>query len=143
VHHLTVVEAIHIGPKRGELRSVDSVNAVSGIGLEGDRYFKEAGAEPGQAITLVAAEEVERVGLQPGESRRQITVRGVDVAGLVGKRFRVGDVECVGVELCEPCEHLQEMTRPGIIKDFVHRSGVNADIVVGGTIRVGDAVVEL
>jgi hypothetical protein len=32
------------------------------------------------------------------------------------------------------------MTRPGIIKELVHRAGINADIVTGGTIRVGDSV---
>jgi MOSC domain-containing protein YiiM len=119
------------------------VLAVAGKGLEGDRHFHEEGARPGQAITLVAAEQVEAVGLAPGETRRQVTVRGVDLNGLVGKRFRVGEVECLGVELCEPCAHLQEMTRPGIIKELAHRAGINADIVVGGTIRVGDTVEEL
>jgi MOSC domain-containing protein YiiM len=139
-----MVEAIHLGTAHeAELRTADSVLAVAGRGLEGDRHFHEEGARPGQALTLVAAEEVEAVGLAPGESRRQVTVRGVDVNGLVGKRFRVGAVECVGVELCEPCTHLQEMTRPGIIKELAHRAGINADIVVGGTIRVGDPVVEL
>jgi MOSC domain-containing protein YiiM len=139
-----MVEAIHLGTARvAELRTADSVVAVAGKGLEGDRHFHEEGARPGQALTLVAAEEVEAVGLAPGETRRQVTVRGVDVNGLVGKRFRVGEVECLGVELCEPCAHLQEMTRPGIIKELAHRAGINADIVVGGTIRVGDPVVEL
>ena len=83
------------------------------------------------------------MGLQPGETRRQVTVRGVDVNALVGKRFRVGDVECFGVELCEPCAHLEKMTRPGIIRDLAHRAGINADILVGGVIRVGDQLVEL
>ena len=139
-----MVEAIHLGAARvPELWAVDSVLAIAGKGLEGDRHFHEEGARPGQAITLVAAEEVEAVGLAPGETRRQVTVRGVDLNGLVGKRFRVGEVECLGVELCEPCAHLQEMTRPGIIKELAHRAGINADIVVGGTIRVGDPVVEL
>jgi len=139
-----MVEAIHLGAARvPELWTVDSVLAVAGKGLEGDRHFHEEGARPGQAITLVAAEEVETVGLAPGETRRQLTVRGVDLNGLVGKRFRVGEVECLGVELCEPCAHLQEMTRPGIIKELAHRAGINADIVVGGTISVGDEVVEL
>jgi MOSC domain-containing protein YiiM len=139
-----MVEAIHLGTAHvAELRTTDSVLAVAGKGLEGDRHFHEEGARPGQAITLVAAEEVEAVGLAPGETRRQVTVRGVDLNGLVGKRFRVGEVECLGVELCEPCAHLQEMTRPGIIKELAHRAGINADIVVGGTIRVGDEVVEL
>ena len=59
---------------------------------------------------------------------------------LVGRRFQVGDVECAGVELCEPCLHLQQLTRPGIIKDLIHRGGLNADILTDGQIRVGDRV---
>jgi MOSC domain-containing protein YiiM len=138
------VEAIHLGaPRIPELWTVESVQAVAGKGLEGDRHFQPGGAAPGRALTLVAAEEVEEAGLAPGETRRQLTVRGVDVNGLVGKRFRVGEVECLGVELCEPCRHLEKMTRPGIIKALAHRAGIDADILVGGVIRVGDPVVEL
>jgi MOSC domain-containing protein YiiM len=138
------VEAIHLGEERNPvLRSVESVRAVAGKGLEGDRHYHAEGAKPGQALTLVEAEEVERVGLAPGQTRRQVTVRGVRLNNLVGKRFRVGDVECVGVELCEPCLHLQSMTRPGIINDLVHRAGLNADILTDGTISVGDAVSQI
>jgi MOSC domain-containing protein YiiM len=137
-----VIEAIHIGPDdSGPLRAVDSVRAVAGKGLEGDRNFREGGAKPGQALTLVEAEQVEDVGLAEGETRRNVTVRGVQLNDLVGKTFKVGEVECYGVELCEPCEHLQSMTRPGIIKDLVHRAGINADILSDGMIRVGDRVV--
>ena len=138
------VETIHLGAQRKpELWTVESVRAVAGKGLEGDRHFHAGGARPGQALTLVAAEVVDEVGLAPGDTRRQVTVRGVDVNGLVGKRFRVGEVECFGVELCEPCRHLEEMTRPGIIRDLTHRAGINADIIVGGVIRVGDSVTAL
>ncbi len=135
------VEAIHLGAEGApELRAVDEVHAVAGKGLEGDRHFHEEGALPGQALTLVEAEVVEAVGLAVGETRRQLTVRGVALNDLVGKRFRVGEVECYGVELCEPCSHLEAMTRPGIIRELVHRAGINADIVAGGVIRVGDSV---
>ncbi len=138
-----MVEAIHLGKERvPELWTVDSVNAVAGKGLEGDRHFHEEGAPPGQALTLVEAEMVEDVALPPGSTRRQLTVRGVKLNDLVGKHFRVGDVECYGVELCEPCRHLESMTRPGIIKELTHRAGINADILVGGTIRVGDTISE-
>ncbi len=136
------VEAIHLGAERvPELWTVEEVRAVAGQGLEGDRHFHPEGAPSGQALTLVEAEQVEGVGLAPGETRRQVTVRGVDLDGLVGKRFRVGEVECLGVELCEPCDHLEELTRPGIIKELVHRAGINADILTSGTIRLGDEVV--
>jgi MOSC domain-containing protein YiiM len=138
------VEAIHLGaPRTPELWTVESVSAVAGKGLEGDRHFHEDGARPGQALTLVEAEIVEDVGLPPGGTRRQVTVRGVRLNELVGQRFRVGEVECYGVELCEPCMHLEQMTRTGIIKELVHRGGINADILTDGTISVGDEVVRL
>ena len=138
------VEAIHVGTgEERDLRAVDSVRAVAGQGLKGDRHFHFEGARPGQALTLVEAENVTAAGLAPGETRRQVTVRGVDLNALVGKRFRVGEVECYGVELCEPCTHLESMTRPGIIKELVHRAGINADILTDGTISVGDEVEKL
>jgi len=136
-----VVEAIHIGPdKGGELSPVDVVRAFAGKGLEGDRKFYARGAKPGRALTLVEAEVVEDVDLPPGGTRRQVTVRGVRLNELVGKRFKIGGVECVGVELCEPCLHLQSMTRPGIIAELAHRGGLNADILTDGTIAVGNTV---
>jgi MOSC domain-containing protein YiiM len=138
------VEAIHLGEAKGApLRAVDSVRAIAGKGLESDRHFRARGAKPGQALTLVEAENVEAAGLAPGETRRQVTTRGVRLDDLVGRRFRVGEVECYGVELCEPCKRLQSMTRPGIIKELTHRAGINADILTDGTISVGDDIVEL
>jgi MOSC domain-containing protein YiiM len=140
---MTVV-AIHLGaPRVPELWTVESVRAFAGKGLEGDRHFHEDGARPGQALTLVEEEAVADVGLEPGATRRQVTVRGVRLNDLVGKRFRVGEVECLGVELCEPCKHLESMTRPGIIKDLAHRAGINADVLTDGVIRVGDELVLL
>jgi len=137
------VVAIHLGAESQPLTSVATARAVAGKGLEGDRHFHPDGAEPGHALTLVEAEAVEDVALAPGETRRQITVRGVRLNDLVGRRFRVGEVECYGVELCEPCLHLEELTRPGIIRELVHRAGINADILNDGTIAVGDRVTVL
>jgi hypothetical protein len=138
------VDAIHIRqPDAAETQSIGSVVAVAGQGLVGDRYFFAEGAKSGQALTLVEGNVVAEVGLAAGETRRQLTVTGTGLNDLVGKRFRVGAIECYGVELCEPCLHLQELTRPGIINELVHRGGLNADILVGGTISVGDEIVEL
>jgi MOSC domain-containing protein YiiM len=135
------VEAINIGPSDA-IGPVRSVRAVAGQGLVGDRHFFPGGAEPGEALTVIEAEVLEEVGLTGAQSRRQVMVRGVRVNDLVGKRFRIGDVECLGTELCEPCLHLQSLTRPGIIKELIHRAGIRADILTGGTITVGDQVVE-
>jgi MOSC domain-containing protein YiiM len=147
------VEGIFITPEHGELpEPVDSVRALAGRGLEGNRYFFDGDAPAGRAITLIAAEAVEAmerehgISIEARESRRNVVTRGIDVNELVGKRFRVGGVECRGIEcrgieLCEPCTTLQAMTKPGIIKGLAHRGGLNADIVSDGEIRVGDEVV--
>ena len=138
------VVAIHLGSAKGTpLQPVGSARAIAGKGLEGDRHFYTDGAVPGRALTLVEEEVVEDVGLPPGATRRQVTVRGVRLNHLIGTRFRVGAVECYGIELCEPCLHLQQMTRPGIIDELVHRAGINADILTDGTISVGDDLLEL
>jgi hypothetical protein len=138
------VEAIHVrAPDEAEVREVGVVEAVAGKGLDGDRYFFADGARPGLALTLIEGDVVRGARLEPGSTHRQVTVTGTGLNDLVGKKFRVGSVECFGVMLCEPCLHLQEMTRPGIIKELVHRAGLNADILTDGSISVGDEVVEL
>ena len=133
------VDAINIGPSDA-IAPVDSVTALAGRGLKGDRHFFSRGAPPGEALTLIEAEALTDVSLTGAQSRRQVVVRDVRLNDLVGKRFRVGDVECLGVELCEPCLHLQRLTRPGIIKDLIHRGGLRADILSDGKISVGDPV---
>jgi MOSC domain-containing protein YiiM len=141
------VEAINIGPPETLPAPVERVRADAGKGLAGNRYYFEDGAKAGQALTLIAAEALEALAAEHGlditaaESRRNVLTRGIDLNALVGKRFRVGEVECVGVELCEPCAHLESMTRPGVIKGLTHRGGLNADILTDGEIAVGDEVV--
>jgi MOSC domain-containing protein YiiM len=144
------VTAIHITPTRGELPApVERVRANAGKGLEGNRYYFENGAPPGNALTLIAAEAVEAFVVETGipfsarESRRNVETRGIDLNALVGKRFRIGEIECLGVELCEPCLHLQGLTRMGVLDGMVHRAGLNADILNDGDIAVGDPVVPL
>jgi MOSC domain-containing protein YiiM len=141
------VEGIYVAAGHGELpEPVDSVRALAGRGLEGNRYLFDEAA-PGTALTLIAAEAVEAmerehgISIEPRESRRNVVTRGIDVNELVGKRFRVGEVECHGVELCEPCTTLESMTKPGVIKGLAHRGGLNADVLSDGEISVGDAVV--
>jgi MOSC domain-containing protein YiiM len=142
------VEGIFLSPEHGELPTpVERVRARAGRGLEGNRYYWDDGtAPPGCAITLIASEAVEAVAsegdvsVEPAATRRNVLTRGIDVNALVGKRFRIGTVECEGVELCEPCTTLEGMTQPGVVKAFVHRAGLNADILTDGEISVGDAV---
>jgi MOSC domain-containing protein YiiM len=138
-----LVEAIHISPVKSVLpQPVESID-VTDEGLTGDRYHGRGD------ITLIEAEALEGlredtgIELSPAEVRRQVLTRGVRLNDLLGKRFRVGEVEAVGAEWCEPCNHIQSLTYPGVLKGLVHRGGLRADIVTPGRIAVGDQVDEV
>jgi MOSC domain-containing protein YiiM len=144
-----VVEQVLVAPAaEAPMVAADAVPAVAGRGLEGDRYFDAAGTfsergGTGRDITLVSVEALESAGVAPLEARRNVVVRGVDLDALIGRRFRVGEVECLGRRRCEPCAHLQRLTRPGVLRALVHRGGLRADVVGGGVVRIGDPVAPL
>jgi hypothetical protein len=149
------VEGIFLADAAGaEPRAVDAVAAVPGRGLEGDRYFAGDGTffkerKEGQDLTLVEAEAIEDLArergieLRPAESRRNVVTRGIGLNDLVGRRFAVGDVECLGRRLCDPCSHLEKLTQPGVLEGLVNRGGLRADIVRAGEFAVGDPVRDL
>ncbi|MGI8554303.1 MAG: MOSC domain-containing protein [Dehalococcoidia bacterium] len=141
------------GAGSGPMLVRETVEAVVGKGLAGDRYAEGIGfysgtPSPGggRELTLIEAEELDaleaktgvRLGLE--ETRRNLTTRGVRLNDLVGKRFSIGEVLCEGVRLCEPCVHLEQLTGKAVLRPLVHRGGLRATIVRGGTIRVSDAV---
>lgn len=148
------VEAIGIAGEAGApLHDVERIEAIAGAGLAEDRYATERGEFSDETsglrdITLIAAETLEALAaegieLTHLESRRNVLVRGVGIDGLVGARFRLGEIECIGRELAEPCRHLEELTRPGVMRALVHRGGLRAGIVAGGILAVGDPVAAL
>ena len=124
---------------------VPSVRAEAGRGLEGEYHWSHA-PEPGESITLIAAEALEGLREDTGielsheASRRNVLTRGIDLNPLVGRRFTIGGVECEGVELCHPCNDLVKLTERGVLRGLVQRGGLRADIVAGGEIAVGDPV---
>ncbi len=147
------VEWIHIAPAEGApVRSVERIRALGGIGLDGDRHgLPPAGnASPHRDndLTLVEAEAIEAVAadgliLAPGETRRNVTTRGVRLNELVGRRFRLGAVGCQGLELAEPCRRLEQLSGKALIRPLVHRGGLRARILDDGEIAVGDPILVL
>jgi MOSC domain-containing protein YiiM len=150
------VEAIVTAPEaEANLVRVRAAHARAGRGLEGDRYFKGRGTFSnargrGRDLTLIEAEVLDELSfpggrLRPEEGRRNVVTRGIDLNGLVGRRFRIGDVECFGQRLCEPCAHLERLTaragKPGTLRALIHKGGLRADVLSDGEIRVGQAIV--
>ncbi|HET7572019.1 MAG TPA: MOSC domain-containing protein [Gaiellaceae bacterium] len=139
------VAALLVAPAaEAPLVRVESAEAVAGRGLRGDRYGAGRGTFSGRGrgyeLTLVEADVLDALELPWEEARRNVVTRGIELNALVGRRFAIGEVECVGRRLAEPCAHLERLSRPGLLRPLVHRGGLRADIVRGGEIAVGDAV---
>ena len=146
------VEVIAVSERaEGPMRVVDRADARAGRGLEGDRYADGAGtfsnaAARGHDLTLIAAETLDALALPGGEriayadARRNIVTRGIDLDSLIGRRFTVGDVECLGQRPCEPCAHLERLTAPGALRALVHRGGLRADVLTDGVVETGAPV---
>jgi len=145
------IEHIHIAENAGGPPvALDSVEATAGVGLEGDRYARREGTwrddRSSRDITLIEAEAIESlaredgISLAPGESRRNITTRGIRLNDLVGKEFWIGGLLARGTKLCEPCEYLQRHTGKQILKPLTHRAGLRADLLSSGRISVGDKI---
>lgn len=146
------VVALHTAPEaEAPMRAEHEVEAVAGEGLRGDRYFEGIGTFSnvpggGRELTLTEAEAIEAIEREADieigfdEHRRNVTTRDAALNHLVGERFRVGEVICEGIRLCEPCDHLRRMTVDGIEDALTHRGGLRADVIEGGTIRLEDEI---
>jgi MOSC domain-containing protein YiiM len=146
--------AIFIAPRESApIHSVDQAEAVAGQGLAGDRYALAVGTfskgrpvKPDQEVTLIESEALAAaatdygIALPPDQARRNLLTRGVPLNHLVSREFLVGMVRLRGLRLCEPCKHLEKLTQEGVRQALVHRGGLRAQILSGGTLRVGDAV---
>jgi MOSC domain-containing protein YiiM len=150
-----IVEAILIAPEaEAKLEMLRAAHAHAGRGLEGDRYFNRRGTFSGghgrgHDLTLIEAEMLDELSfpdgrLRPEDARRNIVTRGIDLNALVGRRFRIGVVQCFGQRLCEPCAHLERLTatagKPGTLRALIHRGGLRADVLTDGDIHVGQSI---
>jgi hypothetical protein len=153
------VEAITLAEvAAGPAHLVGEARAIAGRGLDGDRYaahagtFTPRGGDPGGGaprgydLTLIEAEVLDALRLPEhrrlgyAAARRNLVTRGIDLNALVGRRFRVGEVECIGQRLCEPCAHLERLTVPGVLRGLIHHGGLRADVLTGGQIRTGTVI---
>jgi MOSC domain-containing protein YiiM len=147
------VVSIHITRSAGQpMETVAQARAVTGRGLEGDRYFLDTGyysdkpGAGGREVTLIETETLEALPaggplkISASESRRNIATAGVPLNHLVGREFWVGEVRMRGTRLCEPCRYLDGLTQAGVMATLIHRAGLRAQILNDGVIRPGDTV---
>ena len=149
------VEGIYVAPRGGErAERVGEARVLEGLGLEGDRYSEGTGhwsrfGMRACGVTFVAAEDLDAmereagVSVTDGEHRRNVVVRGLDLASLRRRRFRVGEALFEYQKPCSICRHVERLTEPGMTEALKGRGGICARVVEGRRIREGDPVTVL
>ncbi|MGE0788361.1 MAG: MOSC domain-containing protein [Sandaracinaceae bacterium] len=143
VPHVGRVAWIGVRPARGvAMRALDRVIAVAARGLEGDRY---AGSGKRQ-VTLIQAEHLPAIAaivgreVVPDVLRRNLVVSGINVRGLTGLSFRIGEAILEGTGPCEPCSKMDDALGHGGFVAMRGMGGITARVLEGGAIAIGDAV---
>ena len=141
------VAGIFIAPAAGApVQRRAAVELIPGVGIAGDRYATGRGhwSDPrwhDKQLTLVEAEVAEELGIAPEALRRNLVTRGVSLHGLIGVRFRIGEVLVAGVRSCDPCMYIGELNgRTSLRRELGARGGLRARVITAGTIHEGDPI---
>lgn len=141
------VASLHVAPgRRLPTKSVESVEAEAGVGLVGDRYHgtKHRHVTVQALDDLAVAEGLLGRPIDPGLTRRNITVDHGPLPTRPGERMRIGGVELEVVRIAAPCRLLDDWLGPGAMQALKSpRGGTVFRLLGSGTIRVGDEVVVL
>lgn len=147
------VREIYVGGVReGPMEYVSTVEAIVGQGLAGDRYALGLGSYSKSRgvrdVTLIEMEAVweffqmSGIDLHPSLTRRNIVTEGVKLLDLIGCRFSIGPVSMLGLRPCPPCAHLARLVGiPEVLGGLAHSGGIYAQVLSGGVVSVGDAIV--
>jgi len=145
--------AIFVAPgQHADQLEVEAVQLESGKGIVGDRFFGLRKTQVGRNLTLIEWEVIEefnrayRLNMPINATRRNLVTQGIWLNQLVGETFKIGEVICRGIELCEPCKVMARqfptasLSQSEIIRAFANKGGIRAEVLMGGVVRLGDNI---
>jgi len=124
---------------REPMKSVESADMVAGYGIEGDRHATSRGPRTRRQVLLMDVETLGAFGLEGGQTRENVTTRGIDLHALpAGSRVALGAEAVVEITgFCDPCGRMDEL-RDGLREAMVDRRGMLATVIEGGAVKIGD-----
>ena len=138
-----VVTALHVAKgRRLPMRSVGAVEVETAAGIVGDRYHgsKHRQVSVQSLDDIRVAEAAFGSPIDPGLTRRNITVTGGSIPRDPGSILRIGDVVLEVVRVAAPCKLLDDTIGVGAQHALRHRGGSICRVLDGGWVTVGDEV---
>src|SRR5512137_444365 len=128
---------LQIKPAAGApMKPMPAVTAIAGYGLKDDA---NAGRSKRQVL-IIEHELLDEFQLPTGDVRENITVQGIQLAGMAaGTRVRVGQAVLEATLDCAPCQFIEDK-RPGLRAAMEGKRGTLFKVLEGGEIQVGDKI---
>ena len=128
------------------ITEVYSIEVLANKGIVGDRHFHDLN-DPYNQLSLIESENIDEYNIKFGlnipyiDFRRNVVTKGIKLNDLIGKKFKIGNVELEAIELCRPCRHLTEMLdQMNILKEFMRKGGLRCQILSSSNINIGDKI---
>lgn len=136
-----------------QLHHVQSIKAVAGKGLEGDRYYYGQGTFNKPQVS----QDVREISILPYDSltvcnerletsldfldlRRNLIIKDFDISLLENKIFTIGTAQFRIIRTCPPCRYLSRQLDVDIMSGLKNIGGYRASIIQSGTISVNDEI---
>jgi len=133
-------QIIHLQLKPAVGAPMNVVTSVEAIANHGLRDDANAGRTKRQVL-LIERELLDEFRLPIGDVRENITVQGIQLAGMAaGTRVRVGNALLEATLDCAPCQFIEDQ-RPGLRAAMEGKRGTLFKVIEGGEIKVGDEVI--
>lgn len=134
-----------IRPARSEpMVALQSADFDITRGVVGDRHTRAAGK---RQVTLIQVEHLSAIAsyiarskIHPGELRRNVVTRGINLLALKDRRFRIGSAILETTGECHPCSRMEEILGVGGYNAVRGHGGITARIIESGSASVGAAV---
>ena len=130
--------------RRGSVEVVSSAELEAGLGLVGDRYSRRDGP---RQVTMIGTENLAAIAsylggvpVAPDLVRRNLVVEGINLLALKGHSVRIGEAVLEVTGECHPCSRMEQALGVGGYNAMRGQGGLTARVMVGGTLRLGDAV---
>ena len=141
------IEAINISStSEAETVYVNQAFLEKNKGIVNDRYYNNFKHSMEQ-VTLIDKEEIDLFNynitkkIDYKDFRRNIIVSGLNLIKCINKTILINDVKLKIHEICQPCKYLQDKLKtPELVKLLANKSGVRAEIITSGFIKVNDRV---
>lgn len=135
--------ALHIAPVRlAPTESVQQVDIVEARGISGDRYegskHRQVSIQSMDAIR--EAETIFGAPIDPGLTRRNITISAGAIPPEPGSLIRVGHAVLEVVRVASPCRLLDEFIGPNAQVALRRRGGSICRVLKSGVVMLGDVV---